>query len=235
LLTNKEIKLLQSLDRKSERFAQGRFVVEGVKNIEELLKSDFAIELIYGVGDEFAGNDRFCKISAKEMERITHLKNASAALAVVKLPVYEEPDHSTSALLLDNVSDPGNLGTIIRTADWFGVSQIICSPNCVDAFSTKVVMSTMGSIFRVKLVYTDLCEYLKKSNLKSYAAVLGGTDVKKVQFNHPAALVVGSESHGISPDVLNLCTHKITITGKGQAESLNVGVATGILLNEFFR
>jgi TrmH family RNA methyltransferase len=235
LLTNKEIKLLQALDKKSERYIQGRFVVEGIKNVEEVMRSNFNVLKIYATDDRFCEHPFYEKVGTKELERISHLKNAAAVLAVIELPDYGAPDLTKSALVLDGINDPGNLGTIIRTADWFGIDQIICSPNSVDVFNPKVVMSSMGSISRVKVFYTELLPILKQSSLDSYAADLSGNDVRTIDFNKPSLIVLGSESQGISAPILAACTHKVTIIGFGQAESLNVGVATGILLHEFNR
>jgi RNA methyltransferase, TrmH family len=235
LLTNKEIKLLQALDKKSERYSQGRFIVEGVKNVIELLKSEFTVQQIYGINEQFSKHPSFVKVTNKDLERISQLKNASEVIAVVELPLIEHPDLNKTSLLLDGINDPGNLGTIIRTADWFGIEQIVCSPGSVDVYNPKVIMSTMGSVFSVNVFYTELIPFIKKSTLKSYGAVLGGEDIDKIKFEKPALIVMGSESHGISPNIIELCTTKITIPGFGKAESLNVGVATGILLREYMR
>ncbi len=235
MITNQEIKLIQSLDKKSERINTGFFIVEGIKNIEELIQSSFEIHKIYGVGDFFSKEPQFSKISEKDLGRISHLKTPNQALALVKLPKIEQPNFSISTIVLDGVNDPGNLGTIIRTADWFGIKQIVCSTNSVDAFSPKVVMSTMGSLFRVAIFYTDLTDFIQKSTLKSYAAILNGEDCSKTTFDKQSILVMGSESHGISKEVIEVCSNKITIPGSGTTESLNLGIATGIVCYEYFK
>jgi TrmH family RNA methyltransferase len=235
VITNQEIKLIQSLDKKSERINSGFFVVEGVKNIEELLQSSFKIHKIYGLGDFFSLESQFIKISEKELSRISHLKTPNQALALVKTPTMGQPNLAISTIVLDGVNDPGNLGTIIRTADWFGIKQIVCSSNSVDVFSPKVVMSTMGSLFRVSIFYVDLIGFIKKSKLKSYAAVLKGEDCTKTNFDEQSIIVMGSESHGISMELIDVCSNKITIPGSGTTESLNLGVATGIVCYEYFK
>jgi TrmH family RNA methyltransferase len=235
VITNQEIKLIQSLDKKSERINSGFFVVEGVKNIEELLLSSFEIHKIYGLGDFFSLESQFIKISEKELSRISHLKTPNQALALVRLPKIGQPNLAISTIVLDGVNDPGNLGTIIRTADWFGIKQIVCSSNSVDVFSPKVVMSTMGSLFRVSIFYIDLIGFIKKTKLKSYAAVLKGDDCTKTNFDEQSIIVMGSESHGISNELIDVCSNKITIPGSGTTESLNIGVATGIVCYEYFK
>lgn len=233
MITNQEIKLIQSLDKKSERINNGLFVVEGIKNIQELIQSRFEVFKIYGMGNYFVEHETFEKISEKELSRISHLKSANEALALAKIPSEIKALSATTTLVLDGVNDPGNLGTIIRTADWFGIKQIVCSPLSVDVYSPKVVMSTMGSIFRVSVFYQDLATFIANSNLTSYAAVLNGKPLHAVAFQKNALLVMGSESHGISQEIQRLCTHKITIEGGGATESLNLAIASGIICHAF--
>lgn len=235
MITNQEIKLIQSLDRKSERINSGLFVVEGVKNIQELLLTNWSVHKIFGLGDLFSELSSFQKVTEKELSRISHLKTPNQALALVSIPKYNSPNTSMCTLVLDGVNDPGNLGTIIRTADWFGIKQIVCSHNSVDAYSPKVVMSTMGSLFRVAVHYTDIVSFIKESNLKSYASVLNGEDCTTISFEKDSILVMGSESHGISQEVIAICSNKITIPGAGTTESLNLGIATGIVCFEYFK
>jgi len=234
LITNQEIRLIKSLDSKSERLDNGLFVVEGVKNVEELISSDYEIVKVFSTSEYFSKVASYEKVTDKELSRITHLKTPNQVLALVKIPTYSEPIKGETTLVIDGVNDPGNLGTIIRTADWFGIRQIVCSENSVDVYSPKVVMSTMGSIFRVRVVYTSLVDFIKNSPLKSYAAVLNGMDLNETKFDSNALLVMGSESHGISEPVQKVCSNKITISGSGNCESLNLGIATGIICNQYF-
>jgi TrmH family RNA methyltransferase len=234
LITNQEIRLIKSLDSKSERLDNGLFVVEGVKNVEELISSDYEIVKVLSTSEYFSKVASFEKVTDKELSRITHLKTPNQVLALVKIPTYSEPIKGETTLVIDGVNDPGNLGTIIRTADWFGIRQIVCSENSVDVYSPKVVMSTMGSIFRVRVVYTSLVDFIKNSPLKSYAAVLNGMDLNETKFDSNALLVMGSESHGISEPVQKVCSNIITISGSGNCESLNLGIATGIICNQYF-
>ncbi|MEP6700840.1 MAG: RNA methyltransferase, partial [Bacteroidota bacterium] len=174
------------------------------------------------------------EITEKELERISQLKTPNKVLAIV-----QQFDNSGAidtknkiSLVLDNVQDPGNLGTIIRTADWFGIEQIICSPDTADVYNSKVVQATMGSIVRVRVFYTDLGKWLaEQKEVPIYAAVLGGQDVTGIKKISEAIIVFGNESKGISPEILQLVKTKLTIPKKGKAESLNVAVATGIILS----
>jgi len=135
------------------------------------------------------------------------------------------------SLILDDIQDPGNLGTIIRNADWFGIENIICSENCVDCYNPKVVQSTMGSLSRVNIVYTDLISFIKKKvGISLYAAALSGTSIYKIEKIKEAFILIGNESKGVHEDILKLATHKITIPKYGHAESLNAAVASGIIL-----
>ena len=221
--SNSDIKKIKSLQQKKFRKQLGLFVAEGEKVVQELLASLYVVEDVFRVGDN---------ISSKELERISSLKTPNNVLAVARIK-SEEPDFTVTSILLDGVSDPGNLGTIIRLADWYGIKQIVCSNDTVDCFSPKVVQSTMGSLFRVNVVYMELEDFITRSECPTQAAVMDGDSDYKCpgKFN----LLMGSESHGIRNDLDRMADKRITIKRIGEAESLNVGVATGILLDRLFR
>ncbi|MFT7156199.1 MAG: TrmH family RNA methyltransferase [Parvicella sp.] len=234
LITNEQIKLIKSLSRKTERRKLGLFVVEGVKNIQELLNSNYEIQHLFVTVNSDLKSDLVDEIGVKEMGRMTHLKNASNALAVVKIPVNVVIDINKSAVVLDRINDPGNLGTVIRTANWFGIDQIVCSEDSVDCYNSKVVMSTMGSLFKVKVVYTDLKQFFKNTKLPSYAAVFDGVTPQKTMFENQSNIVMGSESHGLDAAYLEFIENKVTIPGNGSVESLNLSISFGIICAEYY-
>jgi TrmH family RNA methyltransferase len=249
MLSKSQIKKVRSLHLKKNRKANGLFVAEGNINVTDLLESDLKLEHLYATDRWITGHPETAekyhaeKISAKEMEMMTLLKTPSEVLAVFQLPETSKfnPDEIVDyILMLDNIKDPGNLGTIIRTADWFGIKNIVCSPETVDVFNPKVVQATMGSLARVGVHYIDLPEFLTSvNNLNIYGAFLNGSPVDKVEKTGKGIIVVGSEAHGISREVEKLITHRITIPSFGQkekgAESLNASIATAILCYEFRR
>lgn len=174
------------------------------------------------------------EISEKQIEKISGLSTPPQAIALVPMMKHVfEPAliRNTWVLALDAINDPGNLGTIIRSADWFGVETILCSANCVELYNPKVIQSSMGSLFRVKLIYGDLRQMLLKTPLKKYAATLSGKIISEVKFDKEGVLVIGSESHGISNEIIQLCDHEITIPKTGRAESLNAAVAASVILS----
>jgi len=236
VLTKSDIKRINSLKRKSKRKESGVFVVEGVKIVQELLNSKFKIEKIYAVSSVLDQFPNATLVSEKELSRITHLSSSNVVLALVEIPEMEvESTSNETVLVIDGVNDPGNLGTIIRTADWFGISTIVCSENSVDCFNSKVIMSTMGSIFRINIVYKDLSLYLKETKLPIYGALLEGESIYKTEFKNPSIILMGSESHGISKEILPYVSNPVTIPGAGKTESLNLGISTAIFCSEYFR
>ena len=223
-----DIKLIRSLQQKKFRREHGLFVVEGVKMVDELKRSDYEIVKIFA-SEDYAEAE---KVSPKELERISSLRSPNKVLALAKTRSFE-PDVTKNSVLLDGVNDPGNLGTIIRLADWYGVEQIVCSEDCVDVYNSKVVQSTMGSLFRVKVVYADLQKFVSDTKIPVYAAVMDGDEEWSSGSNYH--LLMGSESHGLRGGLDREADTRITIQKRGEAESLNVGVATGILLDRFSR
>ncbi|MCB9361545.1 MAG: RNA methyltransferase [Flavobacteriales bacterium] len=236
MLSANQKKYLNSLKQKKYRYQHSTFIVEGEKMVNELVASDFEIEVIYGVED-LLSYPSIVKITEKELASVSLLKTPNKYFAVAKQKKSAKANLEGLTLVLDNIQDPGNLGTIIRIADWFGVSTIICSPTCVDVYNPKVVQATMGSLFRVNIVYTDLISFLEENKDNAiYGALLGGENVYETTIQKEnSILVMGNESKGISKTLKPYINHKIAIPQFGKAESLNVAVATAILCSEYRR
>ncbi len=243
-LSKNEIKLVKSLQIKKYRDLNRLFVVEGVKLVRELIEqSHFKIDGIFYTKDfdeRIPSHIHSFEISDNELERISGLKNPNRVLAVVKYPT-ETPidlDEDNLVLILDNVNDPGNLGTIIRTADWFGIKQVIASVATVDLFNPKVIQSSMGAVYRVRFYRTKLTEAVQELKANGYevvGAALGGENLYQTAFQKKTALVMGSESHGISPELVPYISKMILIPQFGETESLNVAMASGIILSHYKR
>jgi len=240
-LTKARIKHLQNLKLKKYRQNYTEFVIEGDKLITEALVEKANI-LLLAATKPWIGEHKHKipkhiaveEVSEKEMEKISSFKTPQAAIALIKIPKQDNKKSLKKEdwlLVLDGIQDPGNLGTIIRSADWFGVHTIVCSDDCVELYNPKVIQATMGSLFRVELYYSNIGEFLLQSNKIKYAATLNGENIFQVNFEKPGILVIGSESHGIRPEVLKHCTTEISIPAYGKAESLNAAVATSILLS----
>lgn len=239
MITKSEVKYIQSLAYKKFREQERTMVAEGVKMIDELL-CDFPdqIQRIYATDEWISQNPNLPKriscieVQEHELERISFLKQSNKVLAIVDMPQPIFPSSTGIFLMLDQIQDPGNLGTIIRTADWFGVSGLICSSDTADAYAPKVVQSTMGSIFRMPIHYTNLVEYLKnREELITYAATLSGNSLVSIDFKTPCCLIIGNESKGVSPELLEISNYTVSIPKKGQAESLNAAIAAAVLLS----
>lgn len=234
MITKNQIKFIKSLSLKKNRIKEQLFIAEGEKVVSELLRSDFEIKNIYATKEWKVSNDNITQISNAELQRISNLKSSNKVLAVVQFKNHKIIKHDGITLVLDDINDPGNLGTIIRICDWFGVNQIICSKNTVDIFNPKVVQSAMGSAFRVQVNYTDLENYLSDIKTPIYGAFMDGKNLKEVKLPKSAHLVMGNEANGISAEINKLITDKVAIKNIGKsAESLNVAVATSILLHVF--
>lgn len=242
MLVKSQVKYIQTLGHKKFRDADGVFVAEGPKIVAEMLQSEIVAGVYCFATENWllaqahwlkAGELQIITVSEKELESISFLSTPHEVLGVFKKPVFKQPSvFSGITLLLDTIQDPGNLGTILRTADWFGVQRVVCSPHTVDVFNPKVVQSAMGSLVRVEVIYTDLADYIReRPEIPVYAASLEGDDLHaKIHLPH-AIILLGNESKGIRPELESLATRKIRIPGKGRAESLNVAVAGGILLS----
>lgn len=232
MLTKNKIKQIRSLSLKKNRKTEGLFIAEGEKIVNEIIDSNFEIESIFATSD-WNGSDATL-VSEKELSRISFLKTPNKVLAVVKIPDFDLNISGNTVIALDGVSDPGNLGTIIRLADWFGVEQILCSKNTVDYLNPKVVQASMGSISRVNVHYIDLKSELEKcSDYKLYVTTVDGNNFSEFEISNRSIIIFGSESNGISKDILALSSEKITISKSqnSKAESLNVAVACGIILS----
>lgn len=239
-LSKNQVKLIQSLRQKKYRQQHGLFIAEGVKVVNELLQSTLEVTHLYATEDFDSSNYKgeLINVSDTELKKISALKAPNKVLGLFKIPNIEIKKAEGLSVVLDTINDPGNLGTIIRLCDWFGVSQLICSKDTVDCYNQKVIQATMGSITRVNICYTDIREFIANSSLPSYAADMDGINVYESELPSEALLIMGNEANGISKEIEEQVSHKITIPrfGKTQkTESLNVATATSILLSEFRR
>ena len=237
-LSNNHQKLITSLSQKKYRQKHQLFIAEGVKVIEEFLKSSYEVEILFSTDSYFSFLDCFVQVTNQELKKISSLKTPNKVLALFKIPLEKKVNSSGLIVALDTINDPGNLGTIIRLCDWFGVEQLVCSKETVDCYNTKVVQASMGSLTRVSTSYLNLPEYLKTVSIPIYIADMNGVNIHKTKLPASAVLVMGNEANGISDTLKNLISNKISIPRYGdsmQVESLNVATATAILLNEFRR
>jgi RNA methyltransferase, TrmH family len=238
MLNRNDIKFIKSLQNKKYRKIYSACTVEGEKNVLELIQAAWPVERLL-VSQEFAR--KYAEVlslytvpaevvSEDQLSELGYLESNRSALAVVPMRTEALPaiDLQASLIVLCNVQDPGNLGTIIRTADWFGIHQIVCSPLTVEWFNPKVIQATMGAFTRVKIFYQDLAPFLKDLPMPVLAADLKGENLYEYPFQEPSALLMGSESHGIPEDLSAMITDRLTIPAFGASESLNVAIATGI-------
>lgn len=241
MLSKNQIKLIKSLNKKKHRLEHGLFVTEGVKVIKEFLKSSFQLRALYSVADIFhVEQGKSHIVQQKELDKITNLKTSQTALAVFEIPKPLHPLEDVKlSLALDGIRDPGNLGTIIRMCDWFGIEQLICSNDTVDCYNPKVVQATMGSLTRVNIMYTELNSYLTTTSAYTYGAYMEGANVYESELiSGSAVIVLGNEANGISSEIQSHIDERISIPSYGKskgAESLNVAMAGSILLSEFRR
>lgn len=240
MVSKNQIKLITSLLQKKYRKQHQLFFAEGVKVIEELIHSKFELEHVFTTADLFTevSASKKTMISEADLKKISALKTPNDCLALFKIPNDIAPNVTGLIVALDDVRDPGNLGTIIRLCDWFGITQIVCSHECVDVYNPKVVQATMGSIGRVHVAYVDLESYLAKSNLPVFGTFMEGENIYKKQLSTTGIVVLGNEANGISKKIEKYVTQKIAIPRFGNlqlTESLNVATATAIVLSEFKR
>ncbi|MFY7652239.1 MAG: TrmH family RNA methyltransferase [Chitinophagaceae bacterium] len=240
MITKNEIKYIQSLSFKKQRDIENVFVVEGVKLVDEFLKSNFIVNKVYATIEWVQKNPEIqaSLVTDDELKKISNLITPNKVLAVVQnkaADVLINNKYTGWILCLDGIQDPGNLGSIIRIADWFGIKHIVCSKQTADWRNSKVLQSTMGSILRVNLVYTQLEEWLKNTNKPIFTAVLNGENMHEILFPNEGILVIGNEGNGISKIILNMNTKPISIPQFGNAESLNAAVATGILVSHIIK
>ncbi|PQA92996.1 RNA methyltransferase [Chryseobacterium shigense] len=239
MLTAHTIKILQSLDKKKFRQKYNLFLVEGNKIISELPQSNFKVKEIFSTDPQKLDRTDIpvIEIGENELKKISFLKTPKDSVAVCYLPEQEKNDDKEVQLVLDGIQDPGNLGTIIRLADWFGIEQIICSEDTVDVYNPKVVQATMGSFTRVNIVYKDLVEYLSKTENINIGTDMEGESIYTFEKPEKINLILGNEGNGMRPETEKLLQKCITIPrfGKSQStESLNVSMAAGIILGQLF-
>lgn len=249
MITRKDIKLIKSLHQKKYRYQHGLFLVEGTKSVLELLVSSFKVETLMATQlflqtyhkllKQQASNFPVVEMSEPALSSLSSFKNNQNVLAVVAIPSVPPPPLAPGAyeLALDNVSDPGNLGTILRIADWYGIGRVVCSPTTTDAYAPKVVSASMGSFLRVSITYTDLTAYLQQASGPVYGAALDrGASVHRFNPARPGGIIVlGNESAGISAALAPAISQYLHIPRFGRAESLNVGVATAVLCDNLMR
>lgn len=239
-ISKNQIKLVQSLRLKKNRSKQQLFVAEGVKVVQELLASSFELDALYledrhsAIFSAFPFQD----ISEQELKKISTLKSPNGVLALFRIPKSNTTIEPGLTVALEDVNDPGNLGTIIRLCDWYGVKNLVCSSKTVDCYNEKVVQATMGSLSRVSISYCDLDSFLSTFNGPVFCADMEGENVYKAELPLDGVLVMGNEANGISDSIKKMCTRSLTIPRFGAdtvTESLNVATATAILLSEFRR
>lgn len=257
MITNNQIKFIRSLEQKKIRIDQGLFIAEGKKIVNEILNSSLKIRSLFATrdfnsltikGSEFENYE----IDEKELERISFLSAPNEVLCVVEIPnheiVFSELKQKLS-LFLDNIKDPGNLGNIIRIADWFGIENIFCSMQCVDAYNPKVVQATMGSIARIKIFYVGGEHFIgelkkalpstplqkEKGVYKIFASTLKGKNIYNETLSKNGLIILGNESEGISENLIRLASERISIPPFGMAESLNVSASAAVICSEFRR
>jgi TrmH family RNA methyltransferase len=240
MVSKNQIKLITSLQQKKFRQLHKLFIAEGVKVIQELLDSNFVLEHLYVTESIFESlNNEFkTVITESELKKISCLSTPNNCLALFAIPETEKPTASGLIVALDTVRDPGNLGTIIRLCDWFGVEQLWCNEQTVDLYNPKVVQATMGSLTRVKVHYLDLEKEIQKSNLPVFGTFMDGENIYQTNLLSEGILILGNEANGISTAIEKLVTSRLAIPRFGnlqKTESLNVATATAIFLSEFKR
>lgn len=245
MISKAQISFIKSLHLKKYRREHGLFVVEGLKSITDFLLSGYVVDAIYYTGNlapnlgKLSNKLQLININSSELARISTLNTPQGELAIVKIPrntpLTNESLKGSFSLILDYVQDPGNMGTIIRTADWFGFKRIICSPDSVEIYNPKVVQASMGSLSRIEVHYADLAPMIKASGLPVFGAMLRGQSIYETKFPEEGLLILGNEGSGISQEISMLITTPITIPRFGSAESLNVAVSASIICSEIRR
>lgn len=234
MISKSEISLFSSLKQKKFRLKEQLFVVEGRKSIDELLKSQFQVERLFTVKEDLFSEANAEIIKAKDYRRISSFKNGDGSLALVRIP-YHKPNLDSDILFLDGIRDPGNLGTMMRSSDWYGLKQVLCSEDCADFYNPKTVAASMGSIFHLNYaqIESSVLKQLQNSH-QIIATSLEGETEFEFDKDKPKVIVIGSESHGIRDEVIKHSHCLIRLEGKGEAESLNASVACGIILDRIF-
>lgn len=245
MLSKAKIRLIQSLQYKKFRKSHALFVVEGIKSISEFIDSGWEIDSFFLTENAFAKmrnlpqKIKLSVVSESEIKKVSFLQNPQGAVAVFKMQDQEETESTALdkefVLALDQIQDPGNLGTIIRTAEWFGMHHIFCSEDSADAFNPKVVQASMGSLARVKVHYVDLKDFIDRRKSPVYGALLEGNSIYETSFQQPGIILMGNEGSGIRGTLMEKINHPVTIPNFGHAESLNVAIATTVFCSEIAR
>jgi len=245
MLSKSQISFIKSLHQKKYRKENGLFLVEGIKSIREFISSDYQIDTIYYDKEQYQylpklpANINLFEVNNAELSKISTLQTPQGFLALVKTPeiknIIKKDLKNKFTLVLDGVQDPGNMGTIIRTADWFGFENIICSMDTVEAYNPKTVQATMGSLARIKIFYEDLPAFLTEIDIPVFGALLDGNSIYETKWREEGLIVLGNEGKGITAEVIKKINHPVTIPRIGAAESLNVAVSAAIFCTEIVR
>jgi TrmH family RNA methyltransferase len=240
MLSKNQIKLITSLQQKKQRIAHQLFFAEGIKVIQELVESNFELVQLYTTQNDFpeVSNLKKMIIDESDLKKITALATPNTCLALFKIPAEKIVIESGLIIALDAIRDPGNLGTILRLCDWFGIGQIICSKDAVDIYNPKVVQATMGSIARVNVNFIDLETFIGQTKLPVFGTFMDGNNIYKTHLPQEGIIIMGNEANGISLEIEKLIKNRLTIPRFGtlqKTESLNVAAATAIILSEFRR
>ncbi|NDI97771.1 RNA methyltransferase [Flavobacterium sp. LaA7.5] len=240
MVSKNQIKLITGLQQKKYRKQHKLFIAEGVKVVQELLNSNFELQELYTTQSVFQGvtTTKIIPVTDVELKKISMLTTPNTCIGVFKIPDEKQIPEKGLIIALDDVRDPGNLGTIIRLCDWFGIEHLICSEQSVDVYNPKVVQATMGSIARVNVIYTSLEDYITNTALPVFGTFMDGENVYTQQLPQEGIIVMGNEANGISETIAQKVTHKIAIPRFGklqETESLNVATAAAVILSEFRR
>jgi len=245
MLSKSQISFIKSLHQKKYRKENGLFLVEGIKSIREFISSDYQIDTIYYDKEQYQhlpklpANINLFEVNNAELSKISTLQTPQGFLALVKTPeiknIIKKDLKNKFTLVLDGVQDPGNMGTIIRTADWFGFENIICSMDTVEAYNPKTVQATMGSLARIKIFYEDLPAFLTEIDIPVFGALLDGNSIYETKWREEGLIVLGNEGKGITAEVIKKINYPVTIPRIGAAESLNVAVSAAIFCTEIVR
>ena len=245
MLSKSQIGFIKSLHQKKYRKENGIFIIEGIKSIIEFFPSDYQMLSVYFLPQyqsllpKLPTNIKLFEVTNAELEKISALQAPQGILALVSIPepaiIDKTALKSRFSLVLDGVQDPGNLGTIIRTADWFGFKDVICSANTVEVYNPKTVQATMGSLSRVRVSYHDLKDLLTDINMPIFGAMLNGNSIYETQWGTEGLVILGNEGQGVSQEIINLIDRPVTIPRVGQAESLNVAVSAAIFCADISR
>ncbi len=239
MISKNRIRFINALSQKKQRIETNRFIIEGEKMVQEAVQwIPDLIENIYATSDFVISSQHSMilpeEITVKELKEISTLTTPNKALAICKIPENKSVD-SSLIICLDGIQNPGNMGTILRLADWFGIKDVVCSKNTVDCYNPKVLQATMGAIFRVHVHYVDLNDFLSNTELPVYGALLEGENLFTKHYERKGIIVLGNEGNGISEDIKKHIQNAITIPRFGEAESLNVATAGAIILGAFYR